>query len=185
MAQYNRKHAQQNETKLVEGHEVSSKEDLKDRIECYFENINKTPGIFKWKYKMVFKRCHICRYENCGFGLIVTNNTSKKNGVKKLTGEDLIYTYRNKDQIEQAFKDVKSFINIQPFNVWEPKHVRAHYTIYMLSHLMNITIINHLRDENVDTKSSQRVYKILRDSIIGELSLKETGEDSVTLAQGR
>ena len=52
MAQYNKKHAQQNETKLVEGHEVSSKEDLKDRIECYFENINKTPGIFKWKYKM-------------------------------------------------------------------------------------------------------------------------------------
>jgi transposase len=36
----------------------------------------------------------------------------------------LISAYRDKNQIEQAFKDVKSFIKIQPFNVWEPKHVR-------------------------------------------------------------
>ena len=48
---------------------------------------------------------------------------------------------------------------------------------------MNITITNRLRDANVDIKSPQMVYKILRDGIIGKLSLKETGEDSVTLAQ--
>jgi transposase len=118
-----------------------------------------------------------------GLWLIVTNNTSKKVGGKKLTEEELIAAYRNKDHIEQAFKDVKSFINIQPFNVWEPKPVRAHYTVCVLSHLMNITITNRLRDANVDIKSPQKVYKILRDGIIGELSLKETGEDSVTLAQ--
>lgn len=118
-----------------------------------------------------------------GLWLIVTNNTSKKDGGKKLTDEDLISAYRNKDQIEKAFKDVKSFIDIQPFNVWEPKHVRAHYTVCVLSHLMNITITNHLRDAKVDIKSPQKVYNILRDGIIGELSLKEIGEDFVTLAQ--
>ncbi|MGP8329303.1 MAG: IS1634 family transposase [Methanosarcinaceae archaeon] len=118
-----------------------------------------------------------------GLWLIVTNNKSKKDGGKKLTGEDLISVYRNKDQIEQAFKDVKSFINIQPFNVWEQKHVRAHYTICVLSHLMNVTIANRLRNANVDIKSPQKVYKILRDGIIGKWSLKETGEDSVTLTQ--
>ena len=118
-----------------------------------------------------------------GLWLLVTNNTSKKDGGKKLAGEDLISAYRNKDQIEQAFKDVKSFINIQPFNVWEPKHVRAHYTICVLSHLMNVTITNRLRDANLDIKSTQMVYKILQDGIIGKLSLKKTGEDSVTLAQ--
>ena len=48
---------------------------------------------------------------------------------------------------------------------------------------MNITITNRFRDANVDTKNPQKVYEILRDSIIGKLSLKETGEDSVTLAQ--
>jgi hypothetical protein len=48
---------------------------------------------------------------------------------------------------------------------------------------MNITITNHLRDAKVDIKSPQKVYNILRDGIISELSLKETGEDFVTLAQ--
>ena len=48
---------------------------------------------------------------------------------------------------------------------------------------MNITITNRLRDANIDIKSPQKVYKILRDGIIGKLSLKETSGDSVTLAQ--
>lgn len=118
-----------------------------------------------------------------GLWFIVTNNTNKKDGGKKLTGEELISAYRNKDQIEQAFKDVKSFINIQPFNVWEPKHVRAHYTVCVLSHLMNIIITNRLRDAKVDIKSTQKVCKILRNGIIGKLFMKETNENFVTLAQ--
>ena len=36
---------------------------------------------------------------------------------EKFIEEDLISAYRDKNQIEQAFKDVKSFIKIQPFNV--------------------------------------------------------------------
>jgi len=31
---------------------VSSKEELIDRISQYFDDINKSPVIFKWKYKM-------------------------------------------------------------------------------------------------------------------------------------
>src|SRR5450756_2864771 len=49
-----------------------------------------------------------------GLWIIVTNNTGKEKEGKKLTEEDLISAYRDKNQIEQAFKDVKSFIKIQP-----------------------------------------------------------------------
>ena len=52
-----------------------------------------------------------------GLWVIVTNNTGKEEKGKKLTEEDLISAYRDKNQIEQAFKDVKSFIRIQSFNV--------------------------------------------------------------------
>ncbi|MDO8725941.1 MAG: IS1634 family transposase, partial [Candidatus Methanoperedens sp.] len=90
-----------------------------------------------------------------GLWVIVTNNTGKEKEEKKLTEEDLISAYRDKNQIEQAFKDVKSFIKIQPFNVWEPKHVRAHYTICVLSYLLNITVTNRLREANIDIRSSQ------------------------------
>jgi transposase len=118
-----------------------------------------------------------------GLWVIVTNNTGKEEKGKKLTEEDLISAYRDKNQIEQAFRDVKSFIKIQPFNVWEPKHVRAHYTICMLSYLLNITVTNRLREANIDIKSSQKIYEILRDGIIGKMSLKSTGEESLNLMQ--
>lgn len=118
-----------------------------------------------------------------GLWVIVTNNTCGENEGKKLTEEDLISAYRDKNQIEQAFKDVKSFIKIQPFNVWEPKHVRAHYTICVLSYLLNITVTNRLREANIDIRSSQKTYEILRDGIIGKISLKSTGEESLNLMQ--
>jgi transposase len=118
-----------------------------------------------------------------GLWVIVTNNTGKEEKGKKLTEEDLISAYRDKNQIEQAFRDVKSFIKIQPFNVWEPKHVRAHYTICMLSYLLNISVTNRLREANIDIKSSQKTYNILRDGIIGKMSLKSTGEESLNLMQ--
>ena len=118
-----------------------------------------------------------------GLWVIVTNNTGKEKEGKKLTEVDLISAYRDKNQIEQAFKDVKSFIKIQPFNVWEPKHVRAHYTICVLSYLLNISVTNRLREANIDIKSSQKTYEILRDGIIGKMSLKSTGEESLNLMQ--
>lgn len=37
---------------LLRGIRVSSKEELIDRISQYFDDINETPVIFKWKYKM-------------------------------------------------------------------------------------------------------------------------------------
>lgn len=118
-----------------------------------------------------------------GLWVIVTNNTGKEDEGKKLTEKDLISAYRDKNQIEQAFKDVKSFIKIQPFNVWEPKHVRAHYTICVLSYLLNITVTNRLCEANIDIRSSQKTYEILRDGIIGKMSLKSTGEESLNLMQ--
>jgi len=118
-----------------------------------------------------------------GLWVIVTNNTGKEEKEKKLTEEDLISAYRDKNQIDQAFKDVKSFIKIQPFNVWEPKHVRAHYTICVLSYLLNITVTNRLREANIDFRSSQKTYEILRSGIIGKMSLKSTGEESLNLIQ--
>src|SRR4030065_1275519 len=116
-----------------------------------------------------------------GFWAIVTNNTGKEEVGKKLTEEDLISAYRDKNQIEQAFKDVKSFIKIQPFNVWEPKHVRAHYTICVLSYLLNISVTNRLREANIDIRSSQKTYEILRNGIIGKMSIKSTSEESLNL----
>jgi len=69
-----------------------------------------------------------------GLWVIVTNNTGKEKEGKKLTEEDLISAYREKNQIEQAFKDVKSFIKIQPF-MFGNQNMLEHIIQYVCFHI--------------------------------------------------
>lgn len=117
-----------------------------------------------------------------GLWVIVTNIPGN-GGEKGFTEGELISAYRDKNQIEQAFKDVKSFIKIHPFNVWEPKHVRAHYTICVLSYLMDITIANRLREEDIRIKSPQKVYETLRRGIIGMIKEYDGGREILKLVR--
>jgi len=116
-----------------------------------------------------------------GLWTIVTNTPSKEGGKNRFAEDDLIRAYRDKNQIEQAFKDVKSFIKIQPFNVWTPKHVRAHYTICILSYLLDIAIANRLKGADIGVESPQRVYDVLKDGIIGKITVKSTGDEFLKL----
>jgi transposase len=116
-----------------------------------------------------------------GLWTIVTNTPSKGDDEDGFTEDDLIRTYRDKNQIEQAFKDVKSFVKIQPFNVWTPKHVRAHYTICVLSYLLDITIANRLKEVDIGVRSPQKVYEVLKDGIIGKITMKCTGDELLKL----
>jgi transposase len=116
-----------------------------------------------------------------GLWAIVTNTLSKVDDENGFTEDDLIHAYRDKNQIEQAFKDVKSFIKIQPFNVWTPKHVRAHYTICVLSYMLDITIANRLKEVDIGVKSPQKVYDVLKDGIIGKITMKSMGDEFLKL----
>ena len=116
-----------------------------------------------------------------GLWTIVTNTASKGDDENGFTEDDLIRAYRDKNQIEQAFKDVKSFIKIQPFNVWTPKHVRAHYTICVLSYLLDITIANRLKDVDIGVRSTQKVYEVLKEGIIGKITVEGTGDEFLKL----
>ena len=37
---------------MLRGIRVSSKKELKDRMSQYIDDMNETPTVFKWKYKM-------------------------------------------------------------------------------------------------------------------------------------
>jgi len=116
-----------------------------------------------------------------GLWTIVTNTPSKVDDENGFAEDDLIRVYRDKNQIEQAFKDVKSFVKIQPFNVWTPKHVRAHYTICVLSYLLDITIANRLKEVDIGVRSTQKVYEVLKDGIIGKITVECTGDEFLKL----
>lgn len=84
--------------------------------------------------------------------------------------QDAIIPYREKVVIESSFRDIKSFVEIAPVHVWTEIHVKAHYTICVLSHLINRTLTMRLHenpgDLTRDIVSHERLYKKLSDCMI-------------------
>ncbi len=95
----------------------------------------------------------------------------------RLDPREIIKAYRDKNRVEEGFREVKSFLKFQPTFVYTDEHVRAHYTICILSYLLDVTITNKLRENRIEGVSSvDKVYRILERCEIGKLGLK--GEKS-------
>jgi transposase len=115
---------------------------------------------------------------NDGVWMLVTNiceTTEPKE--YRLDPREIIKAYRDKNRVEEGFREVKSFLKFQPTFVYTDEHVRAHYTICILSYLLDVTITNKLRENRIEGVSSvNKVYRILERCEIGKLGLK--GEKS-------
>jgi len=58
---------------------------------------------------------------------------------------------------------IKSFIEISPVHVWKLEHMRAHYTICVLAHLIDHTLALYLHEragnETTEIVSHERLYE--------------------------
>jgi len=83
------------------------------------------------------------------------------------------------DKIESAFRDIKSFIEVAPMYVWTAEHVRAHFTICFLSHLIHRTLTLRLHRQpgrlTKDVVSHEKLYQTLSKSQIGHSRVKNVG----------
>ncbi|KAF5413992.1 MAG: hypothetical protein C5S48_10520 [Candidatus Methanogaster sp.] len=113
-----------------------------------------------------------------GIWMLVTNICKTSEPVEyRLGPRELIKAYRDKNRVEERFKEVKSFLKFQPTFVYTKEHVRAHYTICILSYLLDVTITNKLREDRIEGVSSvNKIYRILERCEIGKLGLK--GDES-------
>ena len=104
-----------------------------------------------------------------GMWMLVTNiSDAVKPEEYRLGPEELISVYRNKNWVEEAFKEVKSFLKFQPTFVYTNEHVRAHYTICILSYLLDITVTNKIRQKPIeDISSVEKVHNTLRRCELG------------------
>lgn len=111
-----------------------------------------------------------------GFWMLVTNHTEEAQKGFKITSQEAIKPYRDKVIIESAFRDIKSFVEIEPVFVWTDLHVKAHYTICVLSHLINRTLIirlhKHKGDATREIVSHEKLYQELSNCSIDRIEVK-------------
>jgi len=107
----------------------------------YREENGTTRKIRTYQGKVVVNTNAMCMAgSKDGFWLLVTNHSEKGDRGFNLKLAEAIAPYREKEIIEEAFKDINSFVEIAPVFVWTEDHVKAHYTICVLSYLINKTL---------------------------------------------
>lgn len=110
-----------------------------------------------------------------GFWLLVTNLSEKENDLFVQDTKSVVQPYRDKVVIESSFRDIKSFIEIAPVHVWNPEHVRAHYTICVLAYLMDrtLTLTLHERQGSASKEivAHERLYQELRECRLNQLKV--------------
>ena len=111
-----------------------------------------------------------------GFWLLVTNHSEKGTDDFKMPAQEVIRPYQEKVVIESSFRDIKSFIDIAPVYVWTEAHVKAHYTICVLSHLINRTLTLRLHRHRGETTkaivSHERLYETLSSCQIDRIAVE-------------
>lgn len=102
-----------------------------------------------------------------GFWLLVTNHSEKEEDQFTRDTISVVQPYREKVVIESSFRDIKSFVDIAPVYVWRSEHVKAHYTICVLAHLINRTLTIRLHqakgNKTSDIISHERLYEELEE----------------------
>lgn len=111
-----------------------------------------------------------------GFWLLVTNHSERENDFFNVSAQQAIAPYRDKTVIEAAFRDIKSFVQVAPVWVWTEAHVKAHYTICVLSHLINRTLTLRLHKQKGDITekivSHEKMYEKLSDCMIDGIKIE-------------
>ncbi len=106
----------------------------------------------------------------------MTNQSEKTGQNFTVTTEDAINPYREKEIIEEAFKDIKSFIKIEPMFVWTEDHVKAHYTICVLSYLINRSLTLRLHaNKGIKTKDIVAHVRLIKECSGCQLDCIEVG----------
>jgi transposase len=97
-----------------------------------------------------------------GVCCFITNHTETDKRYNRFlfSAKKIICGYRNKTQIEDAFKHIKSFLKIRPFWVNLDEHVKAIYTICVLAYFINRDLAKMRKKyEKIDFLNSRNLYE--------------------------
>jgi transposase len=121
---------------------------------------------YKINYSINQKAIHELEKHD-GILVYITNHTEKTDVHFQVSASQIVQHYKNKYLIENAFRHLKSFADLRPFNVRLEEHVKAHVDICMVAYFINTYIYNKLSPEGISLthfystiKSFSRVCKL-------------------------
>lgn len=83
-----------------------------------------------------------------GILVFVSDHTEQNKESKNyiVSASDIISHYKGKHVVENAFREMKSFIELRPIFVWTEEHVKAHYDISIIACFINNFINEKIKD---------------------------------------
>lgn len=100
-----------------------------------------------------------------GFWALITNISMEDDDefFNKTKFSNYFEIYRLKNNIEESFKILSDFVGVEPFYVYKTQHIKAHFTICVLSYLLNITILEKIRDsDDIENMDLHNIFHVLR-----------------------
>jgi transposase len=100
-----------------------------------------------------------------GLWVLITNiaEANEEGFFNKTKFSSYFDIYRLKNNIEEGFKILSNFVGIEPFYVYKTEHIKAHFTICVLSYLLDITIVNKIRkSDEIDNMDLHNIFYILK-----------------------
>ncbi len=94
---------------------------------------------------------------------------------KSLKPEEVISAYRRKNKIEEAFREIKSYLKIRPFHLTRDERIKAHVSICVLGYLL-LNALEEALSKLENSPSGPDALSIFSRCQLNQIGLK--GEDA-------
>ena len=119
-----------------------------------------------------------------GVCVLISNHILKHKNEFVMSAHQIVQAYRDKTEIEDAFKNMKSIVKLRPFFVNTEQHVKAVFTICVLAYHINKTLaIQRQKLEGKNYLNSNELYDPFKDGRLVKLRDPETGVSTQKVIQ--
>lgn len=94
----------------------------------------------------------------------------------------VIQKYREKNKIEEAFREMKSQLALRPIHLTRPERVKAHVTVCILAYLLSNTLEIRLRRSKYSS-TTQEVLKLVQSCQLNQVGFKGSTYSSITMTE--
>ncbi len=94
----------------------------------------------------------------------------------------VIQKYREKNKIEEAFREMKTLLALRPIHLTRPERVKAHVSLCILAYLLLNTMEMKLRSAG-DSTSPEEVLRQLQSCQLNQISIRNSSQTTITMTE--